>query len=206
CRPSLLETNPDWTAADEGSGRHLLRLGTLPATDAAALVRALVGDALPDQLVAQIARRSDGNCLFIEELLRTWVSVGTLVADDGPGKWRLAVAADDIPLPTSVQSIHAAQLDDLPADARLLARRASVAGRRFPVNALESLGVEQGLEPLRRRDLIAGPLAEPVVGDAFAYRHALLRDAGYASLARAERARLHVRLARWLEGAAGERT
>ena len=45
-----------------------------------------------------------------------------------------------------------------------------------------------------------------MVGDAFAYRHALLRDAGYASLARAERARLHVRLARWLEGAAGDRT
>ena len=53
---------------------------------------------------------------------------------------------------------------------------------------------------------VTGPLAEPVVGDAFAYRHALLRDAGYASLARAERARLHARLARWLEGAAGDRS
>ena len=63
-----------------------------------------------------------------------------------------------------------------------------------------------GLDPLRRRDLVTGPLAEPVVGDAFAYRHALLRDAGYASLARAERARLHARMARWLEGAAGART
>ena len=42
-----------------------------------------------------------------------------------------------------------------------------------------------------------------ILGDSFAYRHALLRDAGYASLARAERADLHVRLARWLEAAAG---
>jgi tetratricopeptide (TPR) repeat protein len=66
--------------------------------------------------------------------------------------------------------------------------------------------VDEGLDPLQRRDLITGPLAEPVVGDAFAYRHALLRDAGYASLARAERARLHVRLAKWMEGAAGDRT
>jgi class 3 adenylate cyclase len=213
CRPSLLETNPDWTAGAEASGGHLLRLGTLPATDAAALVHALVGDALPEPLVDQIAQRSDGNCLFIEELLRIWVSVGTLMpAPDGDGRWRLAVAADEVTLPTSVQSIYAAQLDDLPPPARLLARRASVAGRRFPVLALESLGVTEGgdaaiaLEPLRRRDLVTGPLAEPVVGDAFAYRHALLRDAGYASLARAERARLHARLARWLEGAAGART
>ena len=79
CRPSLLETNPDWTAADEAAGRHLLRLATLPEADAAALVHALVGDALPEPLVEHIAQRSDGNCLFIEELLRTWVSVGTLV-------------------------------------------------------------------------------------------------------------------------------
>jgi hypothetical protein len=49
-------------------------------------------------------------------------------------------------------------------------------------------------------------MTEPLWGEAFAYRHALLRDAGYASLARAERARLHVRLARWLEEAAGDRS
>ncbi|MDQ2673568.1 MAG: hypothetical protein M3Y40_02835, partial [Chloroflexota bacterium] len=53
--------------------------------------------------------------------------------------------------------------------------------------------------------LLAGPLREPITGDAFAYRHALLRDAGYASLARAERARLHVAMARWLESVAGDR-
>jgi class 3 adenylate cyclase len=210
-RPSLLETNPDWAMADEAAGRHVLRLSTLQPNDAAALVRALVGAAVPEKLVEQIAQRSDGNCLFIEELLRTWVSVGTLVPADGG--WRLAVAADEIPLPTSVQSIYAAQLDDLPPAARLLARRASVAGRRFPVRALEPLGAavsgaatEDGLDPLRRRELVTGPLADPIVGDGFAYRHALLRDAGYASLARAERARLHARLAHWLEEAAGEHT
>ncbi len=53
---------------------------------------------------------------------------------------------------------------------------------------------------------MVGPLTEPLWGEAFAYRHALLRDAGYASLARAERARLHVRLAKWLEEAAGDRS
>jgi hypothetical protein len=37
-----------------------------------------------------------------------------------------------------------------------------------------------------------------LLGPSHSYRHALLRDAGYASLARAERALLHVRLADWL--------
>ncbi len=52
---------------------------------------------------------------------------------------------------------------------------------------------------LARRALVAGPTDDPLVGRTYAYRHALLRDAGYASLSRSDRARLHVRLARWLE-------
>ena len=204
-RPSLLETHPGWIDHGADEHRHVLQLATLEDTDARQLVTALVGDALPADLVERITERSDGNCLFIEELLRTWVSVGTLVAADGG--WRLTVPATEIPLPASVQSIYAAQLDDLPPDARRLARRASVAGRRFPVDALPPLdAASAGLEALLRRELVSGPLAEPILGEAFAYRHALLRDAGYASLARAERARLHVRLARWLEQAAGERS
>ncbi len=39
----------------------------------------------------------------------------------------------------------------------------------------------------------------------YAYRHALLRDAAYASLARAERAVLHAALAGWLEATGGRR-
>jgi class 3 adenylate cyclase/tetratricopeptide (TPR) repeat protein len=205
-RPSLLDDLPEWSTEHAPNGRHILRLAPLEPTSATELVAALVGRALPDELVKRIVERSDGNCLFIEELLRTWVSVGTLVAESGSG-WRLAVPADEIPLPQSVQAIYAAQLDDLPFDARRLARRASVAGRRFPVRALEPLGAtDAGLVSLQRRELVTGPLAEPLLGDVYSYRHALLRDAGYASLARAERARLHSRLARWLEQAAGARS
>jgi class 3 adenylate cyclase len=204
-RPSLLER---WQAAgvtDSAAGLFQLELGTLGRDTARALVTALVGNAVPDALAATIAERSDGNCLFIEELLRMWVSVGTLTRDGD--SWLLPVPAANVPLPATVQAIYAAQLDDLPPSARQAARRGSVAGRRIPVAALESLGVSDGpagVETLRRRNLVAGPQRDSVQGDTFAYRHALLRDAGYASLARAERALLHVRLARWLERAAGD--
>ncbi|MFI5261456.1 MAG: adenylate/guanylate cyclase domain-containing protein [Candidatus Limnocylindrales bacterium] len=214
-RPSFLETVPAWSVDEPAIGRHVLDLSTLPATDAATLVHALVGDALPETLVARIAERSDGNCLFIEELLRTWVGTGALVAETprttspggrGSDRWRLTVPAHEIPLPRTVQAIYAAQLDDLPPPVRQAARRGAVAGRRFPFRALDVLGVADptdAVDELKRRALIGGPHADAVLGDTFAYRHALLRDAGYASLARAERAELHVRLARWLEAAAG---
>jgi hypothetical protein len=41
---------------------------------------------------------------------------------------------------------------------------------------------------------------DPILGPSHVYRHALLRDVGYASLARGERAILHARLADWLAG------
>ena len=198
-RPSLLDVDPAWCDTDR------LDLPPLPEADATALVLALLGTAVPDALVAAIVERSDGTPLFIEELLRTWASVGTLVRADG--RWTLAVEPDRVVLPPTVQAIYSAQLDDLPAAARLLARRGSVAGRRVPTAALDALDVHttDGLDALRRRALLAGPMSDPVTGEAYAYRHALLRDAGYASLARAERARLHLAMAVWLEAIAGDR-
>jgi len=199
-RPAILDIAPAWTAEGER-----LELDSLQASDAGALIRALIGDALPESLVEAVADRSDGNPLFIEELIRTWVSVGTLVREGD--RWTLAVAPDAVALPPTVQAIYAAQLDDLPADARLVARRASVVGRRFAEAALDPLGLEhtvKGLEGLRHRALIDGPHADAMGGSVYAYRHALLRDAGYASLARAERARLHLALARWMEETAGD--
>lgn len=200
-RPALLATAPDFAA---GRARSLALLPLGPV-DARALVGALVGDALPDDLVARIVERSDGNPLFIEELLRAWASVGVLVrTDDG---WRLAFDPKDVPIPTNVQTIYAAELDDLPAGARAVARRGSVAGRRFPSEALPTLGVSDpdAVRALVARALVSGPHVDALVGDVYAFRHALLRDAGYASLARADRARLHVRFARWLEDAAADR-
>jgi class 3 adenylate cyclase/tetratricopeptide (TPR) repeat protein len=183
-----------------------LELPPLSPRTTATLIRKLVGGAVPAELVGRIAQASDGNPLFVEELLRTWASSGLLVAEGD--RWQLTADPAEVSVPTTVQTIYAAQLDDLPPPARLTARRASVPGRRFPAAALEALGVDdaaEGLEVLTRRALIGGPDADAVFGSTYTFRHALLRDAGYASLARAERAALHVRLARWLEAVAGER-
>ena len=193
-RPSLLERISD----DET--RNMLQLPPLTPSDTAGLIAGLVGDALPTELVQRIAERSDGNPLFVEELLRTWISVGLLVRSSS--SWTLTGLAAEVPLPATVHAIYAAQIDDLPPDARDLARRASVAGRRFPRSALAPLGVREpdiGLASLLRRTLVDGPEADSPLGDSYHFRHALLRDAGYLSLTRAERARLHLRLARWLE-------
>jgi class 3 adenylate cyclase len=199
-RPALLAAAPNWCA-----GARQLPLEPLPMTDTARLVQALIGEVLPADLMQAVTERADGNPLFVEELLRTWISTGTLVRQQ-TGGWRLDRAPDQVELPATVRVIYAAQLDDLPPDARRLARHASVAGRRFPAAALPALDVPDGAAAaavLLRRGLLTGPHPDLTAGDGYAFRHALLRDAGYASLARADRARLHVRLARWLEATPG---
>jgi class 3 adenylate cyclase len=201
-RPSVLEADvlrePGWERID---------LGTLDPDAAGALVEELTGGALPERLVTRIVAASDGNCLFIEELLRAWIGAGVLV-EAGAGGLALTVDPDAIELPPSVQAVYAAQLDDLPGLARQAARRGSIAGRRFADDLLPVLGVDgapDALATLRRRGFVAGPYPSPPIGDEHVFRHALLRDAGYASLGRAERAELHVRAARWLERIGGDR-
>jgi class 3 adenylate cyclase len=182
-------------------------LPPLPPEASLELVRALVGEALPAAVVEQIGLRSEGNPLFVEELLRTWVAAGTLEPDP-EGRWRLTVPVAVVAVPATVQAIYAAQIDDLAPDARTVLRRASVAGRRFPAGALPDLDVSDPAPSVGRlvaAGAVTGPTMEELLGDVYAYRHALLRDAAYASLARTERARLHVALARWLEVVAGDR-
>jgi class 3 adenylate cyclase/tetratricopeptide (TPR) repeat protein len=202
-RPSILERDPGWCRSDgEPVWRRprLLDLQPLAPVDAAALVRALVGDALPPELVETVAECSDGNPLFVEELLRSWIATGVLSpGDDG---WRLSALTDEIVFPSTVHALYSGQLDDLAPSARDAVRRISVAGRRFPLAALGPLGVTQPqveVDALQRRAIVTGPEPDLVYGTSFVFRHALLRDAGYASLSRAERTHLHVAMARWLE-------
>ena len=196
-RPALLETAPDWCAAAE-----LLHLAPLPPADVGALIQALVGDALAPELVERIAERSGGNALFVEELLRSWIGAGVL-ARENSGEWTLATDLGELGLPPTVQAIYAAQLDDLVPSARTAARHASIAGRRFPLESLPELGVPEStnaVAALERRALVGDGRDDPALGRTLLFRHALLRDTAYASLARADRATLHLDFADWLAG------
>lgn len=200
-RPALLEHAPAWGRADDD--RTVLHLEPLSAADTRLLVHGLTGGGLPEHTVQLLAERSGGNPLFVEEALRMWIGVGLLELE--AGRWTLRREVDEVSIPTTISSLYSAQLDDLPAPSRLAARRATVAGRRFPVAVLADLGVDDphgALEVLERRALISEPVPDPLLGESHVFRHALLRDVGYATLPRRERTLLHHTMARWLESAA----
>jgi len=146
------------------------------------LVRHVLGpDADPTDIVDQAA----GNAFFLEELIRN--------AHAG----RVGKA------PATVVAMVQAQLEKLDPFARSVLRAASVFGQTFRRDALKSLlsaaddEVDAALDQLGERELLHRPARE---GD-LAFRHALVREAAYATLTPADAKAAHKLAGRFLEKA-----
>jgi class 3 adenylate cyclase len=209
-RPELLDRRPGW-----GSGlpqATSLRLEPLAAESTAQLIAHLPGGtALPEPLRARILDAAEGNPLFVEEMLGMLVDESHLaLADDGA--WHTSSALAAVEVPPSIAALLAARLDQLPPGERSLAERASVMGKSFEQAALAELvpagqrgALARDLLALVRKDLIRPDRSLLSAGDAYRFRHLLIRDAAYDALSKAERAELHARFGDWLERVSGDR-
>jgi class 3 adenylate cyclase len=179
-----------------------LQLTGLGDTEVVNLLDALLGSAvLPGATSAGIAEASGGNPLFVEELLRSWTHTGVLQPHPGGG-WRFSGTDVSGALPTTVQSVYLGQVDGLPDMPRQVLHSGSIPGRTFPARALPDLdvpGPDPALRMLTDWGLLVGPHAHRVDDTSYTYRHGLLREVAYATLPRLERARLHLRFARWVQ-------
>jgi class 3 adenylate cyclase len=207
-RPELLEARPGWGGNREAS--TVIHLEGLSGDACERLVEALPGGSvLPAGLRARILAAAEGNPLYVEEMLGMLVDDGYLV--DGARGWEAAGDLDQLEVPLSVRALLSARIDSLPTAERRVAERASVVGRVFEAAAVrvltEDLGrdVTGSLLSLVRKELVRPERSELSAGDAFKFRHLLIRDAAYDALPKRERAELHERFAHWLEEAAGDR-
>jgi class 3 adenylate cyclase/tetratricopeptide (TPR) repeat protein len=174
-RPELLDRRPSWPVA--------LRLEPLAEIDVGRLIEGRVSD----EVEARIVRAAGGNPLFVQELLEM------IAVDDG-----------EIAVPPTLRALLAARLDQLdPAERRVL-ECAAVEGEIFHLGAVTTLvrdepNITARLASLVRRALVLPDRAQVSGDDAFRFRHLLIRDAAYDSLAKATRADAHERFAQWLE-------
>src|SRR5262249_48945228 len=120
------EFQPQWTGQPQVS---LLALSRLNRRERTILVEQIAGGkALPDDVVAQIADRTDGVPLFVEELTKSVLESG-LLRDDS-GCYVLDRALSPFAIPTSLQDSLMARIDRL-ASARLVAQIGAAMGREF---------------------------------------------------------------------------
>lgn len=209
-RPELLDVRSGWGGGKLNATTILLE--PLAADATAALIDALPGGStLPTAVEERITAAAEGNPLFVEEMLAVLREDG-LLAEGPDGTWVATAALDDVRIPPSISSLLASRLESLPEEERAVAERASVVGRVFYRAAVAQLAsdalrpdVDRCLSALVRKELVRPERPDLFAGDAFKFRHILIRDAAYERLPKADRAALHERFADWLERTVGER-
>jgi class 3 adenylate cyclase len=196
-RPELLEQHPDW-----GSGAlNTMTFGLAPLSpgEIETSVASLLGGRAPDGLASAVTAWSDGNPLFVEEIVAHLVEAEILTQDTND-QWRIVGELGRAQLPPTISALLAARLDRLPVAELDLLERASVIGLEFTTPDVELL-VEPSTRPeladllmrLTRRDVVRR--VRSTQGDSWAFKHILVRDAAYDGLAKSLRAELHERFA-----------
>ncbi len=212
-RPELAEVRPGWM---DGRDYHrLVRLDPLGEDSTGELLETLLlGVRLPSSGRRRILEAADGNPLFLEQILATFVDQGVLVAGDSG--WRVVRDLGAVSIPPTIGALLGARLERLSQAERDTIERASVVGKVFWWGSVAELtpqvdrpAVGGHLSSLVRREFIRadplGPDATIFPGDeAFRFRHLLVRDAAYARLPKTARADLHERFATWLEARTGD--
>jgi len=183
-RPELLERRPSWGGGKWNATTVLLE--PLDATETERLLSELGG--VDDALKERIVQVAEGNPLFLEEML-------ALVRASGGA---------DVEVPSTIQALLAARLDQLDPAERVVLEHGSVEGRTFHRGTVAALAdgegsVDQRLVALVRKELVRPDRAQLAGDDAYRFRHLLIRDAAYEALPKATRAELHRRFAAWLE-------
>ena len=207
-RPEILENRAGW-----GGGRpnaSILALRPLPTDAVGTLIGNLVRHPRLDaEAKARIMEAAEGNPLFVEQLVSMLIDEGVL--EEVNGSWSLATDLSRMRLPTSLRMLLTARLDRLPGPERTTLGIASVIGRTFDVETIESLtsaaaedAVPRSIEELVRKDLIR-PERTPD-GDGFRFRHVLIMNATYEALPKRARAELHEVVADQLEERVGGRS
>ncbi|MBP2236741.1 putative ATPase/class 3 adenylate cyclase [Sinorhizobium kostiense] len=178
-----------------------LTLSRLSRRQGAAMVETLTGGrALPTEVLDQIVAKTDGVPLFVEELTRAVIETN-LLKDEGD-HYALASPLSAIAIPTTLQESLLARLDRL-APAREVAQVAAAIGREFShellvtTTPLKTSEVEEALEDLISSGLVFRHGISPQA--TYSFKHALVRDAAYATLVRTKRQRLHAAIAKAIE-------
>jgi class 3 adenylate cyclase/predicted ATPase len=175
----------------------MLALNRLDRHDRTALVSQIAGGkALPDEVVAQIADRTDGVPLFVEELTKSVLESG-LMREEGD-RYALDGALPPFAIPTSLHDSLMARLDRL-ASVRLVAQMGAAIGREFSYALLRSICPlpEDELQASLAR-LVASELVfqRGMPPDAvYTFKHALVQDAAHSSMLRNVRHQLHAQIA-----------
>jgi class 3 adenylate cyclase len=174
-RPSQDPLSADWQSIAADAPITIVNLRALRDSESQRLAAYFEG--LPPSKVAACIERSDGNPLFLIELLRA-------------GQRGLLDS-----MPTSVQTIAVARMDELQPDDKEAIQAAAVLGQRFELETLRGVLSRPNYEPT---SLVDAQFVRKERDD-YLFNHGLIKDAVVGTLLRTNRRRMHKNAAAWFE-------
>src|SRR5262245_23276859 len=171
---------------------------------------------LAPDLAQAIYQATEGNPLFVVNLVDYWIARGVLVEHDGRWGIDAGLTAVASRVPDTLRHMIERQLDRLPPETRGMLEAASVVGREFSTGTVAAaLGeaqdrVDDRCETLAARGLVLrargiADLSAGGVAGRYGFLHALYQQVLYERLAPARRVRLHRRIGEIEESAYGAR-
>ena len=195
----------DALAHDEALTLRRVELAPLSESDEREPARSFLGDGVPEEVVEAVRKGVEGNPLFLEERLTSLVETGAVFRDER--LWRLDPNVRG-EVPEALERLIRSRVDRLGPLAHNAVVAASVLGVEFGLSALRSVtGLDDQLEEVVAELCAAGLLAEvPRQAErAYRFRHALMQEATYKGLLRAQRQQLHARVAWSVEESSSDR-
>ncbi|WP_020471361.1 protein kinase domain-containing protein [Zavarzinella formosa] len=181
------EYDPPWKGK---AVQTQVALNRLTRGQVAEMVRAQSGDrVIPQVVIDQIAERTDGVPLFVEEFTR-------LVAERGGA---IGVGAD---IPTTLHDLLLARLDRMASD-KTVVQLGAVIGRTFSHSVIQAASDLDESELREELDKLVGAGLVFAKGTpprcSYTFKHALIQDAAYLSMVKKRRQQFHQTVAEKLE-------
>ncbi len=163
------------------------------------------GRHLPSRLRQTIYRRTDGNPLFMVNLVEYLIDHRLVIEEEG--LWRLCVECSEVEhgVPSSVKELIEKQIERLSAEERGVLEAASATGMDFSTVAVAAgldmpvAWVEKHCEELVRRHHFLSPaslseLPDGTVTSRHRFNHVLYREVPYSLISPMRRAQIHQRI------------
>jgi predicted ATPase/predicted Ser/Thr protein kinase len=154
----------------------------------------------PEAFIDRVARETDGNPFFVEELMRSLVELGAvqLTADS----WEVTKEISEIEIPRSVTEVFRRRAEMLGDDQRNLLKILAICGRPTAADVL-AYGARLDSEKTHSAlsQLVERRMTQEVPGPGLLFRlsHDRLREIVYGDLEESTRANLHLTMARSME-------
>ena len=181
-----------------------IKLSPLTKEQSVELVKDLLKvSEIPNSLVEIIEEKSDGNPLYVEEILKTLIDSGKIQKNSSSDSWGFVGEIDDVEIPTTLQGLIASRIDRLEDRTKQVLQYASVIGREFSDVLLRraeilAQNLDTELSYLRKRELIFEMEAE-IEEITYIFKHALTQQVAYEGILKKKRKTFHRQVANSIE-------